>query len=117
MDDKKAFEEWFCDKCANVLQSGHIPICCGQKMIHFAPSIHGQRLVSNSNAWLGLKHHEWEENPIYQEVKQKHFDKGSYSAARILNDFVDELLHRIKTGFMCRPGKYLDIIRQPVIWL
>ena len=95
MDAKKAFDEWFCDKCANVLQSGRSPICCGQKMIHFAPSIHGQRLVSKSNAWISLKHSEWEENHIYQEVAQRHFDNGSFGAARILNDFVDELIQRI----------------------
>lgn len=85
--------EWFCLGCNTVFEAAddYGLHCKGKGLVPFSPIEHSRLLISASNAWNTIDG-KWDSHPLYEEVRQEHFTRGSYGAARILISFVERLI-------------------------
>lgn len=92
-------KEWFCEKCHYVWLSKENNGCCDKSccgtVVEFDPWTHSKFLISSSNAWIAVSK-KWEGNKSLEKVADELTSEGCYSAATIMNEWIDRLLKQLE---------------------
>lgn len=83
--------QWFCTKCHCVFDAGaEYAQCCGA-VEPFDAVTHAPALIGAANAWNDVWER-WRNHPRLQQAAEDIVTGGNYSAATILNAFIEQLL-------------------------
>lgn len=84
---------WICLKCGRIVIAKEF-LCCGE-IEQFNPERHCRLIIGKSNAWIrvwGM----WQKHPLLKQISQDLANDGCYSAATILNQFIEHLIEKEK---------------------